>query len=356
MARVPLIASRKEQRAVIRFFWAKGLKPTEILTEMQPVYGQKCFTRSIIHRWCDKFCRGRRSLVDEKRPGRQVVATNNDIANKIDAFIRSDRRVSISDIVLFTGISRGSVHKVVQDNLKFRKVSARWVPRQLKPEQQAIRMTTSLDNLQRYNDEGEAMLERIVTGDETWVHHYQPESKQASMQWKHKDSPTPTKFRVVPSAGKVMATVFWDMKGVLLIEFQERGRSVTAASYCSLLERLKTAIKNKRPGLLTRGVILLHDNARPHTARLTVEAVDNLGLEVLPHPPYSPDLAPSDYHLFGPMKKMLGGLRFTSDLEAQTVVREWLAQQSASFFAEGIQKLVPRWDKCLNVHGGYVEK
>ena len=68
------------------------------------------------------------------------------------------------------------------------------------------------------------------------------------------------------------------------------------------------------------------------------------------------DLAPSDYHLFGPMKKMLGGLRFTSDLEAQTVVREWLAQQPASFFAEGIQKLVPRWDKCLNVRGGYVEK
>ena len=103
----------------------------------------------------------------------QVVASNNDNANKIDAFIRSNRRVSISDIVMFTGISRGSVHKVVRDNLQFRKVSARWVPRQLKPEQQAIRMITSLDNLQRYNDEGEAMLERIVTGDETWVHHYQ---------------------------------------------------------------------------------------------------------------------------------------------------------------------------------------
>jgi len=112
MARVSLIASRKEQRAVIRFFGAKELKPTEIFTEMLPVYGQKCFTRSIIHRWCDKFSKGRKNLVDEKRPGRQVVATNNDIANRIDEFIRSDRRVSISDIVLFTGISRGSVHRV----------------------------------------------------------------------------------------------------------------------------------------------------------------------------------------------------------------------------------------------------
>src|SRR5688572_9293823 len=150
MARVPLVASSKEQRGVIRFFWAKRLKPTQILTEMQPVYGSKCCTQSTVHRWRDKFSRGRRSLVDEKRPGRQIVATCNDIANKIDAFIRLDRRVSISDIVLFTGISRGSVHRVVQDNLKFRKVSARWVPRQLKPEQQALRMVTSLENLQRY--------------------------------------------------------------------------------------------------------------------------------------------------------------------------------------------------------------
>ena len=69
-------------------------------------------------------------------------------------------------------------------------------------------MMTSLDNLQRYKTEGEAMLERIVTGDEIWVHHYQPESKQASRQWKHKESPTPTKFKVVPSASKVMITVF----------------------------------------------------------------------------------------------------------------------------------------------------
>ena len=125
------------------------------------------------------------------------------------------------------------------------------------------------------------------------------------MQWKHVTSPTPTKFKVVQSAGKVMATVFWDMKGVLLVEFQRHGQSVNAASYCALLERLKKAILRKRRGLLKNGVILLHDNARPHTARLTQETIDNLGFEVLPHPLYSPDLAPSDYHLFGLRKPFL---------------------------------------------------
>ena len=107
------------------------------------------------------------------------------------------------------------------------------MPKQLKPEQQAMQMLTSLDNLQCYKTEGEAMLKRIVTGDETWVHHYQP--KQASRQWKYKESPTPTKFKVVPSASKVMSTMFWDMRGVLLVEFQEHGRTVNVSAYCSLL-------------------------------------------------------------------------------------------------------------------------
>ena len=79
--------------------------------------------------------------------------------------------------------------------------------------------------------------------------------------------------------------------------------TMTRLRIVCLLERLKTAIRAKRKGLLTQGVILLHDNARPHTARLTLETVKHLGLEVLPHPPYSPNVAPSDYHLFGPMKK-----------------------------------------------------
>jgi len=74
----------------------------------------------------------------------------------------------------------------------------------------------------------------------------------------------------------------------------------------------------------------------------------------LPHPPYSLNLAPSDYHLFGPMKKMLDVQKFASDTEVQSVVRQWLGQQRASFFASGIQKLVDRWDKCLSKLGRYV--
>ena len=80
---------------------------------------------SVVKRWCRKFSNGQTSLVGNKRSGRHLAATDNDVVKKIDHFIRTDRRVSISDIVLYTGISRGSVDTVVHDHLKFHKVSAR---------------------------------------------------------------------------------------------------------------------------------------------------------------------------------------------------------------------------------------
>jgi hypothetical protein len=89
-------------------------------------------------------------------------------------------------------------------------------------------MGLSLKHLLRYTVEGEDMLNRIVPGDESWVHHYHPESKRASMQWKHPSSPSHStkKFKVTPSAGKVMSTVFWQSNGMLLAHFQKRGENV----------------------------------------------------------------------------------------------------------------------------------
>ena len=129
MVILPLKSSRNEQRAVIRFFlWAKGLNANEIHSEMHPVYGDKCFTRPI-HVWCTKFARGRESIVDKERPGRHVVATTDATIAAVDAFVRSDWRMSISDIVWHTSISRDSVHRIVRNHLKFWKVSARWEPK-----------------------------------------------------------------------------------------------------------------------------------------------------------------------------------------------------------------------------------
>jgi histone-lysine N-methyltransferase SETMAR len=108
---------------------------------------------------------------------------------------------------------------------------------------------------------------------------------------------------------------------------------VNYASYCEALLKLGDAIRRKRPGHLTGRVLLHHDNARPHTAQATQERIQELQWELLEHPHYSPDLAHSDYHLFGLPKSHLGGKCFADDEEAETEVRKWLRQQSKDFYA-----------------------
>jgi len=136
-----------------------------------------------------------------------------------------------------------------------------------------------------------------------------------------------------------------------------RGNTVTSATYADLLKNhLRPAIKSKRRGLLSTGVLLQHYNARPHTARSTVATIRDLSFECLPHLPYSPDLDPSDFHVFGPLKEAIGGKSFRSDEEVQHALHEWLHSQPKDYFSRGIHALLKRWNTCMVLNGDYVEK
>jgi histone-lysine N-methyltransferase SETMAR len=126
----------------------------------------------------------------------------------------------------------------------------------------------------------------------------------------HTHSPNkPRKFKQLLANRKLMATVFWDRKGLLFIKFMEPQTTITSETYCETLKKLRRAIENKRRGMLTSGVVLLHDNAHPHRAAHTQALLQKFCWDLLDHPPYSPDLAPSDFHLFSLMKVCLGTQR-----------------------------------------------
>jgi len=107
---------------------------------------------------------------------------------------------------------------------------------------------------------------------------------------------------VQKSAGKVLASIFWDQDGIPLIDYLPKGQTINAEYYSSLLVQLKDILKLKCCGKVTKGVLFLHANAPAHRALATQKKVAYLGFQCLDHPPYSLDLAPSNYHLFPAMK------------------------------------------------------
>ena len=159
--------------------------------------------------------------------------------------------------------------------------------------------------------------------------------KKESMQWKRPSSPPPKKFRTQPSSSKVMATVFWDSKGFILIDYKPTGTSITGEYYANVIKQLRVAMKEKRKGKLAAGVLLLHDNAPVHKSRIAQAAARECKFEQLNHPPYSPDLAPSDYYLFRNLKSYLRGTRFRDEDELKAATEAWFEDQIDDFYFKG---------------------
>ena len=206
-------------------------------------------------------------------------------------------------------ISHGSVSTTLHDRLGMHKLTARWVPKSLSDKQMATRASvySALLNWLRSKEDD---LSRLVTVDEIWVHYYESENKAQSRQ-----SIGPKKFKTQPSAGKVMATVFWDAQGVMMLDFLAKKCTIRVAYYANLLDQLRSVIHEKRQSKLSKRILLQQDNARVHTCKIAMDAIERNGYEIIPHPAYSPDLAPGDYFLFPNLKKDIRGRHFRSNEE-----------------------------------------
>ena len=202
------VSNSVAQRVIIKFLFNEGVKATEIHQRLHKQFEEECLSLRTVFEWCKSFQDGRERVSNLPHAARPASAVNLGNIQKVDQLIRSNRRISVNEIAGILNMSVGSVYAIVHGKLKFSKVSARWVPKQLSAEQQQKRLQVCGELRLRYEYEGDDFLSRIITTDETWVHHYIPESKNVSVEWRHSSSPPPKKFKRQPSAGKVMATVF----------------------------------------------------------------------------------------------------------------------------------------------------
>ncbi|UYV69306.1 hypothetical protein LAZ67_6003196 [Cordylochernes scorpioides] len=294
---LPLVnVSTCELRSVIRFFTAKNETAVNIHRNLVSVYGKECMSIQMVRRRRSWFLEGQQNVHDDERSGRPVTATDNAAVAAVRNVVKADRRVTIDEIMIRLPpgieIGRSSIGTIMSDILNFRKVCARWVPRLLLENHKQQRMEAARAFLEMPQRDGDQLFSRIVTGDESWVHHSTPETKRQSMVWKKPEESAPKKAKVTISSGKVMA-------------------------------------------------------------------MENFKWEIFTHPPYSPELAPSDFHLFPALKWHLGGKHFANDDEVQAEENHWLRRQDTAWYNSGIKKLLQRYQKFLDRNDqdrkGYIE-
>ena len=159
-------------------------------------------------------------------PGRPNSVTTPEIVDQIHELILEDRRILAKSIAEQLGISREWVGCIIHEDLDMWKLSTKWVLKCLNAGQKRQWRQSFEQLLEFFRCGPNDFLSRLVTMDETWLYHYDLETKQQSVDWWHSGSPRPKKFRVQKSTGKVLASIFWDQDGILLIDYFSKGQTI----------------------------------------------------------------------------------------------------------------------------------
>ncbi|KAG5305532.1 SETMR methyltransferase, partial [Acromyrmex insinuator] len=505
---------RENFRAMIFYDINTNLTPKQCIDRLHLAFGDEAPCNRIVYNWFAEFQRGHTFLCDEGRPSTSVVATNVDAMREM---IERDRYMTYCEIQASLGIDMKVIH-ILHDHLSVRKLCSRWIPHNLIEVQKQTRVKWSKEMLKKFNRDLSNLVYNIITGDETWIYSYEPESKQQStschtthqivdflsiknielmthyryfsccdfeytytfsnayreynVMYLHsndlakrhaadniltgkprkritasdfserewfvqfysgnfdvKDRPRsgrPVTEKVdeilqlvkqdrhvscqgIANALRINMTVWNHLKKagyakkldvwvpheltqrnlidrisisetllkrneidpflkqiitgdekwekykniVRKRSWNKRGEPPQTTSkpglmanklYCSQLDRLQEVIKEKRPELIYRkGIVFHHDNARSHTSLMTRQKLRELGWEVLMHPPYSPDLAPSDYHLFRSLQNSLDEKTLADERAAENHLKKFFADKPQKFYTDGITRCMHKF-------------
>jgi len=220
-----------------------------------------------------------------------------------------------------------------------RKRSAKWVPKCLNADQKRQRCQSSEQLLEFFRSDPNDFLSRLVTMDETWLYHYDPETKQQSMQWRHNGSPLPKKFRVQKSAAKISRLDFLGSRRQPPHWISSKGPNYQRGILLISAGAIEGHFEGKTPREGHQGGLVLARQCPDSPGTSTQKKLAYLGFQCLDHPPYSLDLAPSDYHLFPGLKKQLKGRHFSFDAEVIGAAKTCLDGQPSDFFFEWLAKV-----------------
>lgn len=344
-----------EQRANIKFCFKLGKTFTETLQLMKQVYGIECLSRSRVHEWYMRFKDGREDVNDDQHFGQSKFVITEDAIKTVREFIKDTPKSSLKLMEMELNISKTSIYRILTEHLGLRKVSSRFVPHKLTDDQKLLRIQHSMDIIKESKMDRN-FLYNIVTGDETWCFQYDPETKRQSAEWKHPDEPNSKKSRLEKSKVKTMLICFYDSKGIIHKEFVPPDQTVNAVFYLGVLKRLVRRICRIRPEYREEGSWrLLHDNAPSHRSTLVTDYLTKNRILTINHSPYSPDLAPCDFYLFGKMHLPMKGKRYVDVKAIQKACTDILKNISTDNLKHSFDMLLDRANRCIKSQGDYFE-
>ena len=205
-----------EQRVYCKIRAQLRFPPTEIHADLQKVYGNGALKYATVCKWVRRFNDGRESIENDPWVGRPVsVLTEKNVAT-VKTLIEEDGHYTLQEIEELSGIYSWNVLKILREQLGLRKICARWVPHLLTDEQKQSRVRLASQVIEKYDKCDPRRLQEIVTGDETWIYHFQPDSKAKHKVWVSSKGYRPVIARSCKTSNRMLFAIFFDTKGPVL--------------------------------------------------------------------------------------------------------------------------------------------
>jgi histone-lysine N-methyltransferase SETMAR len=341
-----MLLEKSQIRSIIYYEWKQGTNAAQCFRKMCETLGEDIVKQRTVQNWYIKFKSGDFDLEDKERSGRPNEFENEAVVN----VLASNPSATAEDIADSLNCTARTIRYRLQ-KMGYTCKLDKWVPYQLSDFNKINRVFACKRLLEK--NRMEPFLDRMVTCDEKWV-YYDNSSRKKSWSAPAESAQTVAKRGLTNK--KVLLCVWWDMRGIIYSEFLKSGQTIDSNIYCDQLDKVNANLKKNRPFLVNRKGILFHqDNARPHVAVNTVLKLKELDWDLMEHPPYSPDIAPSDFYLFRCLQNHLDGAKFQSAEEVKKEVLEFFDSKSPYFFKEGIYKLEKRWEMVISSNGNYFD-
>jgi histone-lysine N-methyltransferase SETMAR len=327
--------------------------PTEIHNGLVTVYGPQASSYSTVLRWSKRCEEEKMDVEDKPRSGRPVTQTTTENIEWVRSIIEADPHSTYDDIEAETLLSRGTIETIIHERLKMKKVTSRWVPHNLTPEQKQERVRICRANLEKFHS-GSWRLYDIITGDETWIYFKQIGRKASNACWINEGKNPNTIVRQGQYAPKRLYSIFFKANGWLLVHALDKGQTIDRSYYIdNCLKPVVEELWKQRPKTGPKGLKLLHDNAKPHDNPDVLAYIKGERLQLMSHPPYSPDLAPCDFWLNDYIKRNLTDQEDEKALfKAVSKVVESIPEKE---YRKTFDKLLQRMQRCIDNQGDYFE-
>lgn len=346
--------SETEFRAYIKVRTFLGASATSIHEDLTKACPSTAPSYATVTLWMRRFREGRQSLEDDPRSGRPISATSDENIQRIRDLIHDDPFLTVSDIEDIVDISRERIYAILTESLRLKKVCSRWIPHVLSPAQKQERVETATSLLNRFRRMGNSAMLDITTGDETWIHYYEPKRKQQNMVWIAEGEHPPQIAKRERTRDKVMYAIFFNGNGPIAQIPVPSGSTVTGCLYSqSILPQVQLAYMEKHGSSTLR---IHHDNAPAHRSAVVMEYLEENNIQLIPHPPYSPDLAPCDFWLFSRLKDHLRGNRYESRSQLGSAIYQYMKAIPVEDYRSCFQQWKNRLRRCVEVQGDYFEQ